>query len=220
MEEVEYRKLQGMELEFVSGILQENPRERAIGYSVAFKASLDFLNFKQTANKYIENYLDSPINAIRPVLDGFAYHDGYNYFSDAAGKIDNSAALVKVFSSPDNYMDLWSGGGLERRFGKPVLTIVDGHLQITARVDFRWGDNTRQIVIGDLPIIRFQWALDLLLGHSASREKAPGTVASLGYAHEDYVEVEGLRMLRGTRYMIGKALEFGSISEKRIMTAG
>jgi hypothetical protein len=226
MEGREYKKLHGMELEFVSGIVQENPRERAIGYSVTFKASLDFLDFKHMANSYITGYLDKPINAIRPELGGFAYHHAYNYFFDAAGKIDNNAALVKVFSSPDYYMDQWSSGGLERRYGKPEFSIVDGHLQITARTDFRWED--RQIDIGDLPIIRFQWALNILEGHLVSPEVAvpttkvvaPTTKVVLGYAQEDFVEVEGLQMLRGTLYMIGKKLEIGKIRKEQILTAG
>lgn len=221
MEEREYRKLPGMELEFVSGTLQENPRERAIGYSVTFKASLDFLAFKQMANEYIEGYLDNPINAIRPGLDGFAYHHSFNYFSDAAGKIDNNAALVKVFSSPDNYMDQWTTSELERRYGKPEFNIVDGQLQITARTDFRWENDKRQIVIGDLPIIRFQWVLNLLEGHSVSHEvTAPSTKVELGYASEDFVEVEGVQMLRGMRYLVGKKLEFGDILKEQVLTAG
>lgn len=221
MEEREYKKLHGMELEFVSGIVQENLRERAIGYSVTFKASLDFLDFKHMANSYITDYLDNPINAIRPELDGFAYHYAYNYFFDAAGKIGNNAALVEVFSFPNYYMDQWSSGGLERRYGKPEFNIVDGHLQITARMDFRWEDDNRQIVIGDLPIIRFQWALNLLEGHSISPEvAAPSTRVVFGYAQEDFVEVEGLQMLRGTLYLVGKKLEFGEIRKEQILTAG
>lgn len=221
MEEREYKKLHGMELEFVSGIVKEKPCERAIGYSVTFKESLDFLDFKHMANSYITDYLDSPINAIRPELDGFAYHHSYSYFSDAAGKIDNNAALVNVFSSPDDYMDQWSSGGLERRYGKPEFNIVDGHLQITARTDFRWEDDNRQIVIGDLPIIRFQWALNILEGHFVSPEvAAPTTKVVLGYAQEDLVEVEGLQMLRGTLYMIGRKLELGEIRKEQILTAG
>lgn len=217
MTERPYRKLQGMELEFVSGRLEENPRERAIGYTVTFKMSLDFTHFEQMANQYISGYLSDRINAIRPELDGLAYHYSYNYFSEAAGNIHDNKALFDVFTSPEYYMDQWSSGGLERRYGKPEFEVIDGQLQVTARRDFRWGDK-RQIVIGDLPIISFMWALNLLEGHDL-QVQAPGTRVVLGYAQEDFVEQEGLSMLRGTRYMIGKKLEFGEIGKEQILTA-
>ncbi|MGF6125646.1 hypothetical protein QF019_000835 [Pseudomonas frederiksbergensis] len=114
MAEREYRKLQGMELEFVSGRLEENPAGRSIGYTVTFDMSLDFTHFVQMANLYIPGYLSSPVNAIRPELDGLAYHYDINYLSDAAGNIGDNAALFDLFIHPDFYMDEWSsGGGLE-----------------------------------------------------------------------------------------------------------
>jgi len=215
MTERPYRKLKGMELEFVSGRLVENPREWAIGYIVTFKMSLDFTHFVQMANQYISGYLNGPINAIRPELDGVAYHYAYNYFFDAAGNIHDNKALFDVFTHPEHYMDQWSSGGLEQRYGKPEFEVIDGQLQVTARMDFRRGDK-RQIVIDDLPIIRFMWALNLLEGNDL---QAPETRVVLGYAQEDIVEQEGLSMLRGTRYMIGKKLEFGEISKEKILIA-
>ncbi len=221
MGEREYKKLEGMELEIISGVLQEKPSERAIGYSVTFKASLDFLHFKHMANQYVSGYLDSPINAIRPELDGLAYHNDYNYFSDAAGTINDNAALIKVFASPDNYMDQWSSGGLEQRYGKPEFKVVEGQLYITASKDFRWEDQARQIEIADLPVIPFQWALNLMEGHMAhDPDRAPGTKVVLMYANNDLVEVEGLQLFRGMRYMIGKTLRFGPIPPGLILTAG
>lgn len=83
----EYRKLQGMELTFVEGELKRNNGERTISYSVTFDMSLDFTHFVQMANVYIPGYLDSPINAIRPELDGLAYHYSYNYFSARQGAL-------------------------------------------------------------------------------------------------------------------------------------
>jgi hypothetical protein len=214
-----YRKLQGMELEFVSGVLEDNPKESAIGYIVTFKMSLDFTHFVQMANQYIPGYLGQPINAVRPELDGCAYHYAYNYFFDAAGKIHDNQALFNVFTGRENYMDQWSSGGLEQRYGKPAFALVGEQMLITARTDLRW-DDRRQIAISDLPIIRFQWALNLMEGHSlVSGVTAPETKVVLMYAHEDLVEVEGQQLFRGTRYMKGKELSFGVISPGQILTA-
>lgn len=49
---------------------------------------------------------------------------------------------------------------------------------------------------------------------------APATAVVLGYAEEDFVVVEGTRMRRGTRYMVGRELQFGAINPKQILTAG
>jgi len=214
-----YRKLSGMNLEFVSGRLEENSSEKAIGYVVVFRMNLDFLNFKVMADQFIPGYLNHPVNAIRPELDGMAYHYAYNYFFDSAGKITNNPTLFKVFTHPEFYMDQWSSGGLEKRYAKPHFEVVDGQLQITARTDFRWGDG-REIRIADLPLIYFQWALNLLESDVEFPEfKSPETKVVLGYAHEDSVEVEGVQLLRGTLYMIGAQLEFGEIPPQRILTA-
>jgi hypothetical protein len=215
-----YRKLQGMELKFVSGVLEDNPKESAIGYIVTFRMNLDFTHFVQMANQYIPGYLEQPINAVRPELDGLAYHYAYNYFFDAAGKIGHNKALFDVFTPAFYYMDQWSSGALEKRYGKPVFDIVDGQLQVTARTDFRWEDK-RQIQISDLPVISFQWALHLYEGEPDTHEiTAPVSKVVVGYAQEDLVEVEGHPMLRGALYMVGKKLEFGEIREDRILTAG
>ncbi|MGX1184593.1 hypothetical protein AB7M29_002272 [Pseudomonas sp. F-14 TE3623] len=84
MAERQYRKLQGMELAFVSGVLEENSSERAIGYSVTFRMSLDFTHFVHMANQYIEDYLNNPLNAIRPELEGLAYHYSFSLVRRAA----------------------------------------------------------------------------------------------------------------------------------------
>ncbi|MGF6207187.1 hypothetical protein [Pseudomonas frederiksbergensis] len=216
----EYRKLQGMELTFVEGELKRNTGERTISYSVTFDMSLDFTHFVQMANVYIPGYLDSPINAIRPELDGLAYHYSYNYFFSEAGSIDSSKALFGVFTPSDYYMDQWSSGGLEQCYAKPDFALIDGKLRITAQTSFRWEDENRQIEIADLPIIRFQWALNLLQGHRLQTDVAPETKVVLMHAHEDFVEVEGLQLFRGTRYMKGRELGFGEILPGQILTAG
>ena len=218
MAEREYRKLQGMALEFVSGVLEEDRLERTISYSATFDMTLDFTHFVQMANAYIPGYLNGPINAIRPELDGLGYHYAYNYFFGAAGNIGDHRALFDVFTSPRYYMDQWSSGGLEECYHKPQFSVVDGRLQVVSRKDFRW-ENKREINVEDLPVIRFQWALNLMQGHNLSGQQAPLTIVVLGYAEEDFVEVEGLQMHRGTRYMVGKALHLGPIHKEQILTA-
>ncbi|WP_238541972.1 hypothetical protein [Pseudomonas sp. GM50] len=220
MAESQYKKLQGMELAFVSGVLEENSLERAIGYSVTFRMSLDFTHFVLMANQYIKGYLNDPLNAIRPELGGLAYHYSYNYFFGAAGSIKSSLALFEVFTNPLYYMTEWSAGTLQRRYGKPGFAVVDGKLQVTARMDFRRKDK-RPMLIGDLPVIQFGWALNLMQGHKFSFPlTAPATVVVLGYAEEDFVAVGDTRMRRGTRYMVGRELQFGAINPKQILTAG
>lgn len=216
-----YRKLEGMTLEYVSGRLEENPKERAIRYTVSFDMDLDFTHFVHMASDYIPGYLDSPVNAIRPELDGLASHYSYNYLFGAAGKIRDNQALFELFTSPGYYMDQWASSlGLEVRYGKPVFEIVGRKLRITARRDFRVLDGTRQIEIGDLPIIQFHWALNLLQGELTIPEvRAPMTKVVLMYMDEDSVEIEGRQVLRGTRYMNGKHLDFGTIAPKQILTA-
>jgi hypothetical protein len=216
MAEHEYRKLQGMALEFVSGVLEEDRLERTISYSATFDMTLDFTHFVQMANAYIPGYLNSPVNAIRPELDGFGYHASYNQFFDAAGNIGDNHALFDVFTHSRNYVDEWSTEELQDRYHKPQFSVVDGRLQVVARKDFRW-ENKREINVEDLPVIPFQWALNLMLGHPG--QKTLITIVVLGYAEEDFVEVQGLQMLRGTQYMVGKALHFGPIHKEQILTA-
>jgi len=98
MAERQYRKLQGMELAFVTGVLEENSFERAIGYSVTFRMSLDFTHFVHMANQYIEDYLNNPLNAIRPELEGLAYHYSYNYLFWCSGQHWKQFGLVRGFS--------------------------------------------------------------------------------------------------------------------------
>ncbi|MGZ7459682.1 hypothetical protein ACXPVS_23875 [Pseudomonas sp. Ma2-10] len=98
MAEREYRTLQGMALEFVSGVLEEDQFERTISYSAAFDMTLGFAHFVQRANAYIPGCLSGAINVIRPELDGFSYHHNHNYFSDAAGNIGDNQALIHICS--------------------------------------------------------------------------------------------------------------------------
>ncbi|MFJ2465858.1 hypothetical protein [Pseudomonas sp. NPDC087615] len=216
-----YKKLEGMTLEYVSGRLEANPKERSIRYTVSFDLDLDFTHFVQMANIYVPDYLDNPINAIRPELYSLAYHYSYNYLFDAAGKIHDNQALFELFTSPGYYMDQWATGrDLEARYGKPVFELIGRKLRMTARQDFRSLDGTSQIEIGDLPIIQFHWALNLLQGHSAVPQiKAPETKVVLMYMDEDFVEVDGQPIFRGTQYIDSKQLAFGNISPKQILTA-
>ncbi|MCU7250622.1 hypothetical protein [Pseudomonas koreensis] len=214
-----YRKVPGMALDFVSGELVENASERAMGYRVVFNLRMDFLNFKVMAGQYIPGYLDAPLNAIRPEFDGLAYHHAYNYFFDWAGRIRDNAALFRVFSDEDYYSAAWSSGGLEQRYDKPELKMTGDTLQITAGKYFRHEDG-RPVQVGELPVARFQAALNLMHSDVLSGDTAPYTVVVLGYAEEDMVDVEGVPMNRGMRYMKTHQLTLGPIAPERILTAG
>lgn len=220
-----YRHLSGMDLEFRSGMVEENAGERAIRCSFTFDLRLPYTSFVKMANEYIPGYLDSAINAIRPELDGLAYHVSFNYFGGAAGNIGSNEALFRIFSRPDDYMSEWSSGELQKRYGKPEFEIFGGTMRMTARTDFRWEDPGRLIKIADLPIIRFQWALNLLEGHMLasdsppSAESAPDTKVVVMYPKEDFVDVEGLQLFRGMHYVRGSALSFGPLTPEQILTA-
>lgn len=210
-----------MTLDYVSGQLEENPKERSIRYTVSFDLDLDFTHFVQMANVYIPDYLNNPVNAIRPELDGLAYHYSYNYLFDAAGKISDNQALFKLFTPPRYYMDQWTTGpALQVRVGRPMFEVVGRQLRVKASKDFRLLDNKGKIGIADLPVIQFHWALNLLQSDLTIPEIiAPVTRVVLMYMGEDLVEVEGQQMFRGTRYINGKQLSFGNIAPKQILTA-
>lgn len=216
-----YKKLEGMTLKYVSGLLQENPKESSIYYEVTFDLGLDFLHFEKMANSYIPGYLNKPINAIRPELDGIAYHYSYNYLFRHAGNIHDSEALFKVFASPAYYMNQWGiGAELEVRYGEPAFEPGGGKLRITARQDFRLKNGGGKIQIKNLPIISFNWALNLMEGHQKMPVIAsPGSVVVCMYTEEDKVDVGGLKMFRGARYMVGSKLAFGVIKPEQIRTA-
>ncbi|MGA8134301.1 MAG: hypothetical protein WCA48_09160 [Pseudomonas gingeri] len=218
MSNEQYEHLEGMGLAFVSGRLEEKPEIGAIGYSITFRLSLDFERFKTVANKHIPGYLDSPVNAIRPELAGLAYHHSFNYFSGNAGRIHSFEQLCRVFSNPNDYISDWSSNGLSRRYGKPVFEFFDDDVFITVGQDFRWSDRKRRIVIADLPIIEFQWALNLMLGHDLL-SRAPTAIVVLGYFHEDQVKVEDARLNRGILYVKGSDLQFGKLTANDIRVA-
>lgn len=216
-----YRKLPGMEMEFVSGKLERDAGERAIFYEVTFSLKLDFLNFLVMANQYIPGYLDTPINAIRPELAGFAYHYSYNYFFGAAGNISDNPSLFALFTDPGYYMDQWAsdGGPVERRYGKPSFTVVGNQLRITTRQYFRLDAGAPPIEISDLPFIRFEWALNLMEGQEKSTNVAPVTRAVLMYMEEDVVDAGGQSVFRGTRYLDNASLSIGPITSAHILVA-
>lgn len=148
------------------------------------------------------------------------------YFAGQAGRIDSNEALFRIFAHPDSYSDGWSIGGLERRYHKPVFQILDGKLRLAARIDFRWEDPKRIITIADLPIIQFQWALNVMEGHEINASeaplsalKAPSSMVVFMYASEGWVEIDGLQMFRGTRYVRGWKLNFGPVTPEQILTA-
>ncbi|MFJ2714973.1 hypothetical protein ACIOZM_29615 [Pseudomonas sp. NPDC087346] len=219
MNDVSYRQLSNMRLTFVSGTLEQNAKRNVLSYTVAFRLSLDFLNFVVMTEQFIPGYLNNRFNAIRPELRGLAYHHSYDYFSDAAGNIHTSEALFKVFANPDYYFDDWATAELQHRYNKPAFQYLNGDLQITARRDYRWTDK-REIDIKDLPTIPFDWMLNVMEGHQSNdSSKAPATVVLLGYAAPDMVDVAGVLMRKGTRYMNGSELQIGVISEAQILTA-
>lgn len=216
-----YKQLEGMTLDYVSGLLEENPKERFIRYTVSFDLDLDFTHFVQMANVYIPGYLNNPVNAIRPELDGLAYHYSYNYLFDSAGNIRDKMDLFELFTSPRYYMDQWATGTkVAVRYSKPVFEVVEGKLRITASRDFRLLDDSRMIAIGDLPLLQFHWALNLLQSDLDIPEvKVPTTVVVLMYMHEDRVVVEGQSVFRGVKYIDRNRLAFGNITAKQILTA-
>jgi len=216
-----YKKLEGMTLKFVSGMLEQNIKEGSIRYTVIFDLDLDFTHFVQMANVYIPGYLNNPVNAIRPELDGLAYHYSYNYFFDAAGSIGDKFALFQLFTSPGYYMDQWATGpDFKVRHGKPAFEIVGKTLRVKATKDFKLLDDSGVIEIGDLPIIEFHWALNLLQSDLTIPDiTGPVTKVVLMYMDEDFVEVEGQPILRGTQYLDRNGLDFGEITAKQILTA-
>jgi len=218
MNNEQYERLEGMGLLFVSGRLEDKPEIGAIGYSITFRLLLDFERFKEAAEAHVPGYLDAPINAIRPELAGLAYHYSYSYFSGSAGRIHSFEQLCRVFSNPNDYMSDWSANGFSRRYGKPVFEFFDDDVFITVQQDFRWNDRKRRIVIADLPIIEFQWALNLMLGHELL-SRAPTSMVTLGYFHEDKVKVEDTRLNRGILYVKGSDLHFGKLTASDIRTA-
>ncbi|TKJ68013.1 hypothetical protein PspCFBP13508_24970 [Pseudomonas sp. CFBP13508] len=216
-----YKKLEGMTLDYVSGQLEQNPKERSIRYTVSFDLDLDFTYFVQMANVYIPDYLNNPVNAIRPELDGLAYHYSYNYLFDSAGNVGHKMALFALFTSPRYYMDQWaSNADLEVRYSKPAFQIVGQKLRITASRDFRLLHDSRLITINDLPLMQFHWALNLLQADLAiPKITVPMTKVVLMYMHEDFVEVEGQSVFRGVKYVDRNQLAFGEITAKQILTA-
>lgn len=217
-----YRKLPGMELEFVSGKLERDVEQRAIFYEVVFDLRLDFLNFMVMANQYIPNYLDGPINAIRPEVGGLAYHYAYNYFFGAAGNIRDNPALFALFAHSSFYMDQWSSGSgpLERRYEKPVFVVTNNQLRVTARQYFRLSAGSPPIEISDLPFITLQWALNLMEGDDLSSGTAPETKVVLMQADEEVVDVGGESVFKGTHYLDNPALSFGPITRAHVLVAG
>jgi hypothetical protein len=217
-----YRKLPGMEMEFVSGKLERDAGERAIVYEVTCDLKLDFLNFLVMANQFIPNYLDKPINAIRPELAGFAYHYSYNYFFGAAGNIRDNPALFALFTHSSFYMDQWSSGSgpLERRYEKPVFVVTNNQLRVTARQYFRLSAGSPPIEIRDLPFITFQWALNLMEGDDLSSGTAPESKVVLMQADEEVVDVGGESVFKGTHYLDNAALSFGPITQAHVLVAG
>lgn len=215
-----YRKCPGMEIKFVSGKLERDVAQRAISYELNWDLGLDYLNFLVMANLYIPNYLESPINAIRPELTGLAYHHAYNYFFDAAGSIAGNQALFNVFTHNSFYMDRWSTGGVEQRYEKPSFSVVNNNLRMTAKKYFRLGAGDPPIEISDLPFIWFEWALNLMEGLEQASVIAPETKVVLMQAEEVVVDVEGHNVFKGTRYLDNTKLAFGPITQSQILIAG
>ncbi|MDM8191348.1 MULTISPECIES: hypothetical protein [Pseudomonas] len=91
---------------------------------------------------------------------------------------------------------------------------------MTARRDFRSLDDTAQIKLGELPVIQFHWELNLLQSDlAAPGVTAPVTKVVLMYMNEDFVEVEGEQLFRGTLYIDRNRLGFGNIAPDQILAA-
>ncbi|AXI60517.1 hypothetical protein DLD99_08535 [Pseudomonas kribbensis] len=129
--------------------------------------------------------------------------------------------LFAVFTDPVDYMDQWASdaGPVERRYGKPSFTVVGNQLRITTRQYFRLDAGATPIEISDLPFVRFEWALNLMEGHAKSTDVAPVTIVVLMYTEEDFVDVGGHSVFRGTRYLDNAALSFGPITPAHILVA-
>lgn len=218
-----YRKLEGMRFEFVSGsVVKESDH---IACTFTFMAMLDFTHFVHMSDAYVPGYLDSYINAITPRLDGVAHHGLYNRFNSAAGNIGTVKELVSVFSSPNNYYDIWSsiGGGLLMRYHKPQFHMIGDQLQVTGGQDFRWEIEPRikrKIEPQDVPDIYFVWALIVLEADPDDPFHQPEQIVTLGDSEETLVDVGGKQIRKGTRYLVGRDLRLGEINPEQILTAG
>lgn len=222
-----YEQLDKMGLQYVSGSLLQHVDRGVLEYKVNFRLSLDFDQFETVAERHIPAYLKISVNAIRPELDGLAYHHAYNDFANNAGSIVSNADLFRLFTHPRNYTDAtwsWDPVGIERMYSAPIFEIDGNDLLIFASQSFRRG-NQSPIEIRDLPLIGFRWALLLLEGHERQHKKvgfrAPSSIATLGYYGYDMVEVEeGIYLPYGMRYMVGSRLSLGLIDGDHILVAG
>ena len=224
MADIPGKKLQGMEVEFVSGEMKECPDDRSIGYTVTFKLFLDFTHFKQMAHLYSANFFDVTTNAVRPQLKGLAAHNHYEVIGPAAGKIVNNATFFQLFTDPANYLDGWINHDMEWRYAKPVFESRADHLLITAQQYFRWEDSGRQIRIEELPIIPFDWAITLIEQRFRGSwwwpwRRTPVSVVTFMYTQDKVVEIEGTLLLEGGRYLKGNTLSFGPIAPEQVLTA-
>jgi len=218
-----YRKLEGMRFDFVSGSVAKESDHIACTFT--FNAVLDFTHFVHMSDAYVPGYLDSYINAITPRLDGVAHHALYNRFNSAAGNIGTVKELVSVFSSPNNYYDIWSsiGGGLLMRYHKPQFHMIGDQLQVTGGQDFRWEIEPRikrKIEPQDVPDIYFVWALSVLKADPDNPFHEPEKIVTLGDSEESLVDVGGKQIRKGTRYLVGRNLRLGEINPEQILTAG
>jgi len=133
--------------------------------------------------------------------------------------------LVSVFSSPNNYYDIWSsiGGGLLMRYHKPQFHMIGDQLQVTGGQDFRWEIEPRikrKIEPQDVPDIYFVWALSVLKADPDNPFHEPEKIVTLGDSEEALVDVGGKPIRKGTRYLVGRNLRLGEINPEQILTAG
>lgn len=219
------KNLRGMALEFVAGTVKRSPDRKSINCQFTFDMVLEFKNFKEAANSWLPDYLDHEENAIRPELLGLAYHNSFNYLAGQAGRINSSEALFKLFDNPRDYISEWWGSALKWCYRLPDFQIVEGKLRIFAGTYFEKWDGSN-ISIAELPLIPFEWALNVMEGHEkkssdkpSSDSVAPGSVVTFMYMSEDKVLVDGSLMFRGTRYV--RAWELGSenITPEQILIA-
>lgn len=223
----EYEQLDGMHLDYLSGQLQASADALSLQFALRFRLRLDFERFRKAANRYIPGYLSVPENAIRPELQNLAYHYSYNYLGEAPGFIDSNASLFGLFTGRYNYQDgQWSSNpdGIERMYRAPAFALQGEDLVIDASLAFRRGDG-HPIATGDLPVLGFQWALLIMLGHDrrlsdAADPDAPAGVATLGYYQPQLVDVGGVQLGKGMLYLVGAELALGDIPPSQVRVAG
>lgn len=222
MAALEYRNLQGMKLEFVSGELRNHPEESLIEYEVTFKLFLDFTHFREEANAWIPDFIESGDNSIRPALAGMA---AFGSYIGVPASVTSAVALFAVIDNSGDYAEGWfSSPGIETFISKPSFSSLQSPLLITALRKFRHitadGQASRRpITIKDLPLMIFEWLLVLFEARDEKADVSPLEIVELGYMAEKFVQVGGVQLREGTLYLDPLSLRFGVITADQVLPA-